>query len=140
MSSVVKWYTVARVQLYRKGQEENEHTTEPYFKSVTNRLLTPNELLNHDLNEAFQKVVGSLEKYIHESSGWRLKMVLNVQVHTIDYSPLSASSFIELPRTLKCTQYILNIKNENDKCFLYCVLAKLHPNVAFPDRASSYVP
>ena len=73
MSSAVKWYTVARVQLYREGQEENEHTTEPYFKSVTNRLLTPNELLNHDLNEAFQKVVGSLEKYIHESSGWRLK-------------------------------------------------------------------
>ena len=137
-ASAVKWYIVARVQLYREDQEGNVHTAEPYFRSVTNRLLTPTEFMEHDLNEAFQKVVAGLEKYIHESSGWKLKMVQNVQVHTINYRPLSASTFIDLPRTLKCSQSLLNIKNEDSKCFLYCILAKLYPNVKFPERASSY--
>lgn len=138
--SAVKWYIVSRVQLYREDREGNIITVEPYFRSTTYRLLTPTEFVDHDLNEAFQKVVSSLEKYIRESSGWTVKTVQSLQVYTVDYRPLSASSYIELPRTLKCSQSILNIKNDDNKCFLYSILAKLYPNVSITDRASSYIP
>lgn len=138
--SAVKWYIVSKVQLYREDGEGNIITVEPYFRSTTYRLLTPTEFVDHDLNEAFQKIVASLEKFIRESSGWTVKTVQSLQVHTVDYRPLSASSYIELPRTLKCSQSILNIKNEDNKCFLYSILAKLYPNVSITDRASSYIP
>ena len=135
----MKWYIVARVQLFREDQEGNVHTVVPFFRSIAYRLLTPDELADeHNLNEAFQKVVASLEKYIHESSGWTIKHVESLQVHTVDYTPLRASSYIPLPETLNKSRSILNIKNEDNKCFLYCVLAKLHPHVAVPDQASSY--
>ena len=60
--SAIKWYVVARVQLYREDNEGNVVTTEPYFRNITYRTLTPTELKNHHLNEAFQKVMAGLEK------------------------------------------------------------------------------
>ena len=138
--TAVKWYLVARVQLVREDAAGNVHTVVPFFRSVVYQLLTPDELRNeHNLNEACQKIVASLEKYIHESSGWTVKTVENLQLHTIDYKPLSASAYIDLPTTLKLTRSILNIKNQDHRCFVYSVLAKLHPNVAVPDLASSYL-
>ena len=137
--TAVKWYVVARVQLYREDNEGNVVTIEPYIRSVTYRTLTPTELTDHHLNEAFQKVMAGLEKFIHESSGWIVKSVKYLQVHTIDYTPLAASSFIELPTTLKRSKSILNIKNEDNSCFIYCILAKLFPHVSNPHHASSYI-
>lgn len=138
--TAVKWYILARVQLYREDGEGRVHTVEPYFRSFTSRLLTPTELTETEINQACHKVMAGLEKYIRESSGWIVKTVQSLQVHTIDYRPLSASTYIELPTTLKCSQSLLNIKNEDNRCFLYCILAKLYPNVSAPDRASSYLP
>ena len=137
--TAVKWYVVARVQLYREDNEGNVVTIEPYFRSVTYRTLTPTELTDHHLNEAYQKVMAGLEKFIHESSGWIVKSVKYLQVHTVDYTSLAASSFIELPTTLKRSKSILNIKNEENRCFIYCILAKLFPHVSNPHRASSYI-
>ena len=68
-----------------------------------------------------------------------MKAVKRLLVHTVDYTPLAASSFIELPTTLKCSKSILNIKNEDNRCFVYCIIAKLFQHVSIPDRASSYI-
>ena len=138
--SAVKWYIVVRVELYREDAEGRTHTVEPYFRSCTQTVLTPTELTDKEIHQALHKVMASLEKYIRESSGWMVKTVQRLQVHTIDYRPLAASTYIELPRTLKCSRSLLNIKNEDNKCFLYCILAKLHPNVSVPEQTSSYLP
>ena len=82
--------------------------------------------------------MSNLDKYIHESSGWIVKTVQSLQVHTIDYRPLAASSFVELPFRLKRSRALLNIRNNDDRCFIYCILAKLHPDVPKPEHVSSY--
>ena len=60
--TAVKWYVLARVQLFQEDNEGNVVTTEPYFGSVTYRTLTLTALTDHHLNEAFQKVMTGLEK------------------------------------------------------------------------------
>ena len=82
----------------------------------------------HELNESFKKMFESFEKYISESSGWVLKKVLHLIVHTVIYSPLSGSSYIQLPQKLRHSRSVLNIRNEDQKCFLWNILASLHPS------------
>ena len=41
--------------------------------------------------------------------------------------PLRGSSYIELPKELKDKKAIINMKNDDDKCFLWCVLRALNP-------------
>ena len=52
-----------------------------------------------------------------------LKLDLDVAV----YAPLQGSSYMKLPKELEDKKAILNIQNEDEKCFMWSVLAALHP-------------
>ena len=52
-----------------------------------------------------------------------LKLDLGVAV----YAPLQGSSYVKLPKGLEDKKAILNVQNEDEKCFLWSVLAALHP-------------
>ena len=50
-----------------------------------------------------------------------------IDVHILKSDPLGASSYIDLPKRVKMKRAIINIKNKDRKCFLWSVLAYLHP-------------
>lgn len=54
------------------------------------------------------------------------------------YTPLAASSYIPLPRYLQLKHAVINIQNEDEKCFLWSVVAALHPATHNPHRVSNY--
>lgn len=123
----IKWYLVSQVELTREDREGEIRTVEPYFRSVTYTFLSKKEYKVHELNQALQKMVIGLEKYIHESSGWILRTVKKLDIHTVSYKPLGGSCFIDLPKTLENSHTILNIRNNDNKCFIWAVLSALHP-------------
>ena len=50
-------------------------------------------------------------------------------------SPLSGSSYIKLPRKLKNSMKgLINIKNNDNKCFLWCHIRHLNPLKIYPGR------
>ena len=52
-----------------------------------------------------------------------LKLDLGIAV----YTPLHGSSYVKLPKELHDKKAILNIQNDDQKCFVWSVLAALHP-------------
>ena len=56
------------------------------------------------------------------------------------YDPMRASSYLPLPKELKAKQGCHNIKNNDDKCILWSILALLPPVQPrnHPDRVSKY--
>ena len=51
------------------------------------------------------------------------------------FSPLSGSTYIELPRRLRnSVKSLINIKNSNNKCFLWCHIRHLNPLKIHPER------
>ena len=135
----IKWNLCVQVEMQRDDGNETT-TSSPYFRSRTYRFLLSEELLEHDLNEAFQKMFAALEKYQKEGSNWFVKSIIKLEIHTVVYRPISGSTFIPLPQTLALSNSILNIENEDEKCFLYCVLASLHPQQALPEHPQLYEP
>ena len=81
-----------------------------------------------------------LEKYIHESSGWILRRVKHLGVHTVLYKPLGGSSYLELPKTLINSHSLLHIKNGDDKCFVWAILANIHQVTESADEVHHYTP
>jgi len=53
--------------------------------------------------------------------------VLKLDLGVAMYAPLRGSSYVKLPKGLEDKKAILNIPNEDEKCFLWSVLAALHP-------------
>ena len=85
-----------------------------------------------DENELYNNMLDTIEEKIQklehaEGTGWRLHSVINLELHTVEWVPLRGSSYIELPKELKDKKAIINMKNDDDKCFLWCVLRALNP-------------
>ena len=60
----------------------------------------------------------SIQRTEHaQSSGWYLESIINITLHTAKWDPLNAGSYIDLPPYLKNKKAIINMKNQDDKCF-----------------------
>ena len=92
-----------------------------YFHSDTHI-----NLESTDVKEILAKVIHNiLEKisiYQQNGSGWYFKEVLHLEIHTVVYKPVGGSSYIPLPDWIMLKKAIVNIRNTDEKCFLWCVL------------------
>ena len=99
------------------------------FHSIGQKIITEST----DVNEIYNEMIDEIEEEIQkveqaEGSGWVFLEVENLTLHTDIWDPIKASSYIDLPKELKNKNAIINMKNEdNDKCFLWCVLRALNP-------------
>ena len=84
-----------------------------------------------DENDIYDEMVGEILEEIDmtreaEGSGWRFEKVIKLVLHTTRWDPVNAGSYIELPPALKNKKAIINMKNQDDKCFLWSVLRALN--------------
>ena len=99
------------------------------FHSVGQKIITEST----DVYEIYGEMVDEIEEEIQkveqaEGSGWVFLEVENLTLYTDIWDPIKASSYIDLPKELKNKKAIINMKNEdNNKCFLWCVLRALNP-------------
>ena len=64
-------------------------------------------------------------KYSNGGSNWKASNILKMDINMINYSPLSAGSYIPLNKKLADKKAIINIKNEDNECFKWCVTRAL---------------
>ena len=96
-------------------------------------------LENTDVSDVYNEMAEEIEESIQKvenakGSGWRFLKIKNLALHTAKWDPLNAGSYIDLPANLKNKKAIINMKNQDDKCFLWCVLRALNPKNTNPDR------
>ena len=92
-----------------------------------------------DINEIYEEMTDEIEEEIQkieeaEGTGWVFVEVENLTLHISKWDPLNAGSYIELPPALKNKGAIINMKNQDDECFKWCVLRALNPTDSHPER------
>ena len=95
-----------------------------------------------DENEIYDEMVGEIEEEIQkvqeaEGSGWQFLKVIKLVLHTTRWDPINAGSYIDLPEALKNKKAIINMQNEDDKCFMWSVLRALYPKDTNPQRVDN---
>lgn len=97
---------------------------------------------NYEYEPLISQVKNILTKKIEEfqdrDSGWTFLSSSHLEVNINKYQPLHGSGFIELPATIKSKKACVNIRNKDDYCFLWSVVAALYPAKSHPERVSSY--
>ena len=106
------------------------------FHSVGQKIITEETDPHEIFKEMMDEIEEEVQKVEHaEGSGWVFVEVENLTLHTDIWDPIKASSYIDLPKELKNKNAIINMKNEdNNKCFLWCVLRALNPKDTHPER------
>ena len=80
----------------------------------------------------------AVENYTSLGSGWYIHDVDRIDVRIGIYNPLVGSCNGILPKELINKKALINIKNHDNKCFLYNIIAALYPAKNNPQRVSNY--
>ena len=92
-----------------------------------------------DLNEIYDEIKDEIEEQIQKAqeavgSGWRFEKVIKLVLHTTRWEPLYGGSYIPLDPYLANKKCLINMQNEDEKCFMWCVLRALYPKDTNPQR------
>ena len=93
----------------------------------TNESKLYNEMVD-EIEEEIQKVQNA------EGSGWEFLKVIKLVLHTTKWEPIYGSSYIPLDPYLANKKALINMQNEDDKCFMWSVLRALYPKDNHPER------
>ena len=99
-------------------------------------------LQNDNISRSYDEVVAVLEQRIQDDqakgSGWVINKIMALQIIVNQYQPITGGSYIPLPDFVANKKACINVKNEDDLCFRYAILAALHPPAKNAERVSKY--
>ena len=78
------------------------------------------------MNSIFDNLVKHIEEFQENGSGWVMRELLRLDLHTYVFDPLRGSTYIPLPSDLLAKQALLNIVSNDDKCFIWCIIAAIY--------------
>jgi len=81
-----------------------------------------------------------IECFNRHGSGWQIDHVIDARLISCIYRPTQGSSFIATPMSIANKKAVTNVKNYDNLCFVWSVLASLHPASHNPGRLSNYEP
>ena len=74
------------------------------------------------------------DNWINERSGWIIEFIESQYINISTYRPLSGSSYMDLPVELRSPRKgLINIKNKDKKCFLWCHVRHINPSKELPE-------
>lgn len=100
--------------------------------------------IDTDFREWYTEFIASnikkrVESFEISESGWTLAVIKELAIFNNRYESIRGSSYIKLPANIERKGAVLNIKNTLDnKCFMWSVLAKLHPIKGHACRVTKY--
>ena len=78
--------------------------------------------LSNLYNTMTSRIFELIQNFQNRGSGWQFDRIEHLDININPYNPLSASSYIHLPKKLAEKKAIINVKNENDnECFKWAV-------------------
>ena len=91
-------------------------------------------LEGNDEDELYDAMIDTIEEKTQKlesgnqgGTGWHFHSIIGLELHTVEWTPLNGSSYIELPKELKDKKAIINIKNDDNKYLIWCVLRAIYP-------------
>ena len=88
---------------------------------------TQSRPIEEALEQSYQDLVEKIDSFTRNGSGWVLKAILNVDIRVVKYNTLRGAAYLALSKKLRESKFILNIRSDDEKCALYCILARLFP-------------
>ena len=125
-------YQITVTVLLCKHKQNGDIEYAPRPNSATKTVINFDK---YDLHKSFQEILYRIDNWINEGSGWIVESIEAQYANISVYSPLIGSRYIELPDGLKKSmKRLTNIKNNDNKCFLWCHIRHLNLVKKHPEK------
>ena len=129
-----RYQTVFSARFVKQDEDDQLlDETEFFMKLNINQNFTESDLNKIDIKSPLEHQIQQQEM---EDSGWRFDKKNSMTIYFYKTVEINGSNYIKIPLR---SNAILNIENNDKYCFLWSILAYLHPcNNHHPNRVSNY--
>ena len=130
-----KYHTLFSANFYKINEEdERNNEIELYMNLKINNNLTESDIDNIDVKSQLERQIQIQET---KESGWIFDKIISMKISFYKTTELNGTSYVRIPLR---TSAISNIQNNHKYCFIYSILASLHPcENDHPNRVSNYI-
>ncbi len=96
-----------------------------------------NDDINEKIKQQHEEIAANIDKT--QGSNWFVSSIEALYVNIYKYDPLKGSSWVELPSSVTNTKSVINIKNEDNECFKWSILASIHKQKSHRERVTKYL-
>ena len=93
-----------------------------------------NEIYTTMTDTILERIANLINGSSGGGSGWIFYKIIKLELHTVSYRPLRGNTWVSLPKELADKKAIINMKNKDNKCFMWSVLRALNPTNNHPER------
>jgi hypothetical protein len=113
-----------KIHLVFNGQffhRRTEEFTDRLISSEIQTILLDNNIENA-IREGLIQIRTIIEDWTNNDAYLTLVRLFNVKILIQEYRPIVGASYIQTPKYIANKKATINIKNEDNKCFKYCIL------------------
>ena len=126
-----KYQIIVKVLLKKCKPNEEIEFASIFFNSVRKLIINH----RYKLDKSFQEILYRINAWINEGSGWIIDSIESQYINISAYKSLVGTSYIDLPIELRSSRKrLINIKNNDQKCFLWCHVGHINPTQEHPGR------
>ena len=133
----LKFQLALKVELVKVNPDGSEEFMEPIIRHKQEAVLQESEIATA-LEEAFPRLLETLEKWTQRGSGWVVVQVLTLWLDIARYQLLRGGSYIPLPKKLQDKKAVVNVKNTDDQCLRWALQSALFQAAEHPHRPTKY--
>lgn len=93
---------------------------------------------NIQLTSLFAQMERGIREANYRQSGLTIVGFHSVELRILRVGAARGGSFIDTPKKLFSTRWVINVVNDDDRCFMWAVLSALHPLASNPNRMHMY--
>ena len=125
-------YQITLKVMLKKYKPNREIEFIPFYFNSTTRTMINRKF---SLENAFQEILHKIHNWINAGSGWIIELIESQYINVSTYRPLTGGSYIKLPVELKSPKKgLINIKNNDQKCFLWGHVRHVNLVKIYPER------
>ena len=122
---------ILNVEMIQNRISGEDETSDPFFRSGQKENLGNNFEL---AEEMIREMIEAMENYNKRGSNWIFKKVIRLDVNFVRWKPLGGSAWIPLPAKLTNKKAVINMKNQDEFCFKWCISRAANMVENHPER------
>ena len=123
---------------FRRTNEDGSDDFQPMFFVIPRIFL----MLPNSISDVVTNIVSSLKQKVEEfeqrGSSWIFSKMVFLKLIISKYSPLTGSTYFPTPKKLAKKKAVINVRNSDNRCFLWAMMSGLHPVNKDPQRCPRY--
>ena len=123
------FYLIVTISMKKQSEVNRRDGDNFHFNSSARRITHPPSQFDGLYTEATERITEKFEDFICNGSDYIMERIHSIGLFTGQWLPYHGKSYIPTPPELKNKKAIVNVKNKDNLCFLYSILAHLYPNL-----------